>query len=425
MKILWVTFTPIGSASRVFYNRPTQSGGWVDATLRGLLPYLQAKQISLDIAALDSKDAVKVDEQTGVTYRTVQMPSYRGKRNDSSAVDKWKALLQDIQPDVIQIWGTEFTFGLDILEAAGEIPVCFYIQGVMTSLAAHPAGDIPLAKLQRQLGLSAVFKFRALKKSIQMINKHIPYEREMVTKAAGILEDNLWTRAQYGNLTDKFYTVPLAANTCFRETQWSLQTCQKHSLFTVAGGACPQKGVHEAVLAVAKLKEKYPDIRLYIPGNISSRKPHFLYDSLYIRHLRKIICQYGLEENVVFLGSLKPEQMAQQMQRANAFVMPSCVETHSSSLREAMMVGCPSVSAAVGSVPELVEHGKNGFLYRYTEVDTLAYYIDRIFSDDALAEAVGAAGRKSVNEKYPQDQVGQMLMDAYNKMVTESSNGKN
>ena len=250
-----------------------------------------------------------------------------------------------------------------------------------------------------------------------MNKKHIPYEEEMVSKAAGILGDNMWAEAQYRCFTDKFYTVPLAANPCFRDTAWSVDACKKHTLFTVAGGACPQKGIHDAILAVAKLKEKYPDIRLNIPGNVSSRKPHFLYDSVYIRHARKLIEQHGLQENVVFLGSLKPEEMAQQMGLANCFVMPSCVETHSSSLREAMAVGCPSVSAAVGSVPEVVVHGKNGYLYRYGEADTLAYYIDKIFADDALAQTIGAAGRVSVNEKYPQDKVGDMLMDAYRQMV--------
>lgn len=417
MKILWVTFTPIGSASRVFYGRSTQSGGWVDATLKGLLPYIRDKQISLDIVALDAADAVKTDETTGVTYRTVQMQRYRGRRGDRADVSKWKTLIEQIRPDVIQVWGTEFTFGLDVLEAAGDIPVCFYIQGSMSSLVAHPAGDIPLSKLRRMLGPTVFFKMRALRKSIQSNAAHIPFEQEMVSKAAGILGDNMWTEAQYSAFTNKFYAVPLAANPCFLDKTWNADACQKHTLFTVAGGACPQKGVHNAVLAVALLKEKYPDICLHIPGNVSSRKPHFLYDSIYIRHIRKLISQHKLEKYICFEGSLPQEQMAQHMLQANAFVMPSCVETHSSTLREAMMVGVPCVSAMVGSVPEFVFHGENGFLYRYEEPETLAYYIDKLFTDSALAERIGQAGSRTVREQFPQDRIGEMLLDAYTKMI--------
>ena len=158
-------------------------------------------------------------------------------------------------------------------------------------------------------------------------------------------------------------------------------------------------------------------IRLYIPGNITSRKPHFLYDSVYIRHIRKLISTHGLQENVVFVGSLSPQQMVHQMASAHVFVMPSCVENHSSTLREAMMVGTPAVSAAVGCVTDLIEQGKNGYIYRYNEHQTLAYYIDKLFSDDALATQIGKAGQYSVMPKYPQEQIGALLMDAYRKIV--------
>ncbi len=418
MKVLWVTFAPIGHAAELFYNTTTQSGGWVDATLSKLLPYIRDNTVSLEIVALDNQDRVLHDEATNVTYRTVQLPRYRSKRGGAADVAKWEAVLKEIKPDIIQVWGTEFTFGADILDAAGEIPVCFYIQGVMSSLTAHPFGDVPASTLKRMAGATAFFKFRSLRKWQKIDKAQVPFEADMVKRAAGIIGDSDWARAQYHMYTDKFYTVPLAILPRFQEGGWDLNACEKHTLFTVAGGACPQKGVHNAVLAIAQLKQKYPDIRLYIPGNVTYKKPNFLYDSIYIRHLRKLINRYSLHDNVVFLGSLKPEQMMQHMQSAHCFVMPSCVENHSSTLREAMLLGCPSVSAAIGSVPEFIAHGISGFTYRYDEISSLAYYIDKIFSDDALAQALAVSGQRSVNEKYPQEQIGTLLMKAYQSMVT-------
>ena len=417
MKLLWITFAPIGQASVLFYNRPTQSGGWVDASLDRLLPYIQSGELQLDIVALGEKEETAFDAETGVTYHMLPLPRLRGQRDAVKAVPVWKEFLEKQKPDLIQIWGTEFTFGLDVLDAAGDIPVCIFIQGVMRALVAHPLGDVPEKALIRQLGLTAYLKLRALGKRRKIDASHIPFEAELARRAAGLLVDSEWTRAQYGLYTDRFYNIPLPARNCFREESWSQETCKKHTLFTVAGGADPQKGVHNAVLAVAQLKEKYPDIRLYIPGNITSRKPHFLYDSVYIRHIRKLISTHGLQENVVFVGSLSPQQMAHQMASAHVFVMPSCVENHSSTLREAMMVGTPAVSAAVGCVTDLIEQGKNGYIYRYNEHQTLAYYIDKLFSDDALATQIGKAGQYSVMQKYPQEQIGALLMDAYRKIV--------
>ena len=419
MKLMWITFAPIGQASVLFYNRPTQSGGWVDASLKGLLPHIQAGQLQLDIVSLGEKEATAVDAQTTVTYHMLPLPRLRGQRNAAQAVPVWKAFIEKQKPDLIQIWGTEFTFGLDVMDAAGQIPVCVFIQGVMSSLVAHPLGDVPEKSLMRALGITVWFKFRSLRKWRKIDAAQLPFEAELVRRAAGVLVDSEWTRAQYGLYTDRFYNVPLPTKACFREASWSINTCQRHTLFTVAGGNDPQKGVHNAVLAVAQLKDRYPDIRLYIPGNITSRQPHFLYDSIYIRHMRKLIGEYGLQENVVFTGSLAPEQMAQHMADAHVFVMPSCVENHSSTLREAMMVGTPAISASVGCVVDLIEHEKNGFMYRYNEYQTLAHYIHRLFSDDALAQRIGQTGKLAVTDKYPQDKVGEALMAAYQKMKQE------
>lgn len=49
------------------------------------------------------------------------------------------------------------------------------------------------------------------------------------------------------------------------------------------------------------------------------------------------------------------------MLESNAFIMMSCIENHSSTLREAMYLGVPCISSAISSVPEFVTHGKNGF----------------------------------------------------------------
>ena len=424
MKVMWITFAPIGKAAQILYGTSTQSGGWVDATLESLIPYINEKKLELQVIALDVNEKIVTDEQTGVVYRTVNVGRNRGKRGDKQDKEKFKAIIDEFAPDVIQVWGTEFTFGIDVIEAAGDIPVCFYIQGVMESLVKHPLGDIDEFKLFMQLGLTSIFKFRSLKKWHKINARHVTLEKEMISKSAGLILDNEWTKAQYRNCTDKFYNVPLAANKVFSEKEWNLENCERHTLFTIAGGICPQKGIHDAVLAVAQLKEKYPDIKLYIPGGISSRKPKFLYDTVFIRHIRKIIKTYGLEDNICFTGRLTPNEMAERMSLSNAFVMPSCVETHSSSLREAMLVGMPCVSADVGSVPEFVNHAENGFIYRYAEVDTLAYYIDKIFSDDSLAKNIGKEAKETVRKMFPQESIGKMIMDAYNNMISNAGEGK-
>ena len=136
-----------------------------------------------------------------------------------------------------------------------------------------------------------------------------------------------------------------------------------------------------------------------------------------MRHIKKIIDDNKLHENVRFTGRLSPAEMAQRMKRSHAFVMPSCVETHSSSLREAMSVGVPSVSTCVGSVPEFMHHGNNGFLYRYGEVQTLAHYIDKIFSNDNMSENIGKNAKQTIEEMFPQGKIGELILSAYRQIM--------
>lgn len=417
MKIMWVTMAAIGRAAHMFYDRKVQSGGWIDATHESLKPYIENNVIELHIVAIGASERMVYDEETKTMYHMVKAKCLRGRATPKSEAAVWKKIVDEIKPDLIQIWGTEFTFGEIIRDVVKDVPVCYYIQGVANVLSQHPAGDVPLKQLFFQSGIMSIFKFRSMLKEIGWNKKQGRIEAEMLKNSDGIIVDNMWTEAQYFLLTDKFYNVPLAINEKFFKQQWAVQNCVRSTIFTVAGGSSPIKGIHNVVLAVARLKAKYPNIKLKIPGNISSAKPHFLYDTIFIRHIRRLIKKYGLEDNVVFLGQLAAEEMIDQLCKANVFVMPSCVETHSSSLREAMVVGCPVVTAAVGSIFEFVAHDKNGFLYRYDDVESIAYFIDRLFSDDVLATRLSACAKETVRQKYPQEKIGEMLIDAYSGMV--------
>ena len=97
-----------------------------------------------------------------------------------------------------------------------------------------------------------------------------------------------------------------------------------------------------------------------------------------------MIKELDLEDNVKFTGRLSTEQMADTMEKCHLFVNPSCMEVHALSLRESMIVGLPCISAQCGSVVEFLQHKVSGLLYRYEEYESLAYYIDILFSNSEI-----------------------------------------
>ena len=65
-----------------------------------------------------------------------------------------------------------------------------------------------------------------------------------------------------------------------------------------------------------------------------------------------------------------------------------------------MSCGCATIYTKRPPGPELVEDGVNGLLVDPDNPDEIADAILRLLQDDALAQRLGEAGRKLVEEKY-------------------------
>ena len=53
-------------------------------------------------------------------------------------------------------------------------------------------------------------------------------------------------------------------------------------------------------------------------------------------------------------------------------------------VREAMNAGVPVVASAVGGIPEIVQHGRNGFLFEPTDGTALRSHVSRLACDRDL-----------------------------------------
>jgi len=112
-------------------------------------------------------------------------------------------------------------------------------------------------------------------------------------------------------------------------------------------------------------------------------------------------------DRVTFLGSLPRDAVLSQLAGARAAVLSSAWENLPHAAVEALSVGTPVVSTAVGGVPEVVSDEGNGLLVPPDDADALAAALQRMLDDDDLRErlagnakaSVAAIGREAVYER--------------------------
>lgn len=99
---------------------------------------------------------------------------------------------------------------------------------------------------------------------------------------------------------------------------------------------------------------------------------------------------------VTFLGDLPHPKKMEYLRAAKAFIEPSGLQGFPSLALHAMSEGCPVVGAAAGSVPELVQAGRNGLLYRPGDAADLAEQIVTLASTPGLSLKLIGEGVRTV-----------------------------
>jgi glycosyltransferase involved in cell wall biosynthesis len=84
-------------------------------------------------------------------------------------------------------------------------------------------------------------------------------------------------------------------------------------------------------------------------------------------------------------------QMADLYARHGILLLPSLSEGSPLVVLEAMAAGLPVVGAAVGGVPDLIRHDREGLLFKAMDAADAADQILRLLGDPALASALAAA----------------------------------
>lgn len=110
--------------------------------------------------------------------------------------------------------------------------------------------------------------------------------------------------------------------------------------------------------------------------------------------LEALTAELGLAEQVAFLGFVPDDDLPALINSIDIFAMPSEAELQSIATLEAMASGKPVIAANARALPELVETGVNGYLFRAGDIADAAHGLQTLLDHRADWVKLGAASRE-------------------------------
>ncbi len=190
----------------------------------------------------------------------------------------------------------------------------------------------------------------------------------------------------------------------------------RENSFVTIGEIKKRKGIHVLIEALAIVKKKVPNIKLYICGDTQ--------DKVYLKRLEGLISSHNLERNISWRGKVSEEERIKLLSKTKSLVMPS-ISTNNSFEGfglvhlEAHSMGTPSIGTWGSGNEEIIEDFVNGYLVEQENVEILAnrmlLMLDNEIWFDLSRKAI------STSKKYSWGKVLDCYRFAYDSFVTSSS----
>ena len=154
-----------------------------------------------------------------------------------------------------------------------------------------------------------------------------------------------------------------------------------------------EKSIDVAIKAIQLVSKKtlptgrQVDAKLFIIGVGSERE-----------ELEKLAGELGISDRVIFMGGIPDEDVRRIYSYCDLFVTASTVELQGLVVMEAMASGLPIVSSQGMALHELVEDGKNGYVFPNGDYKAAAEKMLLVLQDSARAESMGKASLELIKK---------------------------
>lgn len=409
MKILWFTNTPsLYKKNKKGYN----GGGWIES-LEKIINYENENELAISFFHSDSCFKQKQGKTTYYPiplYNTIvkKLKRYLFLNNDKSEVNYYLKIINDFNPDIIHVFGSEQSFGL--LSLYTKIPLVIHVQGILNPyLNAYyaPGSNIldlikqnifkPLRIISLMRGMS-IFKLNAQRESI--ILKNCKYYM-------GRTEWDKNVTSLYAPSSTYFFCSEVLRDTFYTANAWQRKECTKLTLVSTISKTS-YKGF-DLILKAAKILQELKNI-------------DFEWNVFGIQEYKEWEIKLGIncsEVKVFLRGVADSSLLVKNIQESDIFIHPSYIDNSPNSICEAQLLGIPVISTNVGGISSLIENDKTGFLVPANDPFTLVARIIEIKNNKAKAIYLGKNARNEAIFRHDKEKILADLLKVYNHIKNE------
>jgi glycosyltransferase involved in cell wall biosynthesis len=187
-----------------------------------------------------------------------------------------------------------------------------------------------------------------------------------------------------------------------------LRVLDQDPVVFTAGRFVHKKGFAFLIEAAARLKERWPTLRVVIGGS----------GDLF-EELRARAHEAGVAQQVVFTGVLDHAAVGACLAAADVAVVPSIRDTAGNvdglpnMVMESLASATPLVATTVGGIPGVVDSNRTGILVPPADAAALADAIDRLLGDPVRRQAIGRAARDEAIARHSWARVAEAFERAY------------
>ena len=377
MKILWFSNIILSE------NSMSGTGTWIKAMADSLIDFPDIELFNI------TKGKVKQTEQN--FYKGINqwvLPDVRFDKKGlppNEIIKQIQDIVNDIKPDLIHVWGTEYYWSRLTAYGLIEGKVLLEMQGLISAIAEMVTADLSIKELIQCIGIKEILKpsssILGRQKALRIRGE---VEKDIIRRHQYINTQSDWMRAHISHLNPNATVLKTAIglrNEFINAAKWRYEHCEKNSILTITSTLSAYKGLHTLIKAFAKLVKIKPEARLYIAGPKpikGIRQPG------YERYLMKLIKNENIGDKIIWLGPLNTAELISQILKANVVVNPSFIESYSLVVKEALSLGVPTIAAYAGAMPELAIDKHSALFYPPGDIALCYAALLNIFNSPGL-----------------------------------------